>query len=179
MERRTEYRDGVLYLIAEDGMAYPMAEVMKYNNPSMDFDPATGEALGPAAPPAGLTEAEMRAQAATPRPERTMGEMAMGLLGDVPTMLNGTGIPERLALVNEYLNPVVAVGDSMNASREMFAPDRTAMQRIASTGDMLSGLAGTFGPMAASRLAGRSAAEALQEGLLGYSKNARNLQERY
>ena len=56
MERRTEYRDGVLYLIAEDGMAYPMAEVMKYNNPSMDFDPATGPLAlnwaGAACPPA-------------------------------------------------------------------------------------------------------------------------------
>lgn len=77
MERRTEYRDGVLYLIAEDGMAYPMAEVMKYNNPSMDFDPATGDPLGPAAPPAGLTEVEVRAGAKT-EPQRRRDQDTFG-----------------------------------------------------------------------------------------------------
>lgn len=77
MDRRTEYRDGVLYLIAEDGMAYPMAEVMKYNNPSMDFDPATGDPLGPAAPPAGLTEVEVRAGAKT-EPQRRRDQDTFG-----------------------------------------------------------------------------------------------------
>jgi len=77
MERRTEYRNGVMYLIAEDGEAYPLAEVMKYNNPSMDFDPATGDALGPAAPPAASSEAEMRAQAAL-EPERLRAQDTFG-----------------------------------------------------------------------------------------------------
>jgi hypothetical protein len=51
MERRTEYRDGVMYLITEDGTAYPLADVMKFNYPDMDFDPATGAATGPMPPP--------------------------------------------------------------------------------------------------------------------------------
>jgi hypothetical protein len=51
MERRTEYRDGVMYLIAEDGTAYPLADVMKFNYPDMDFDLATGAATGPMPPP--------------------------------------------------------------------------------------------------------------------------------
>jgi ribosomal protein S18 acetylase RimI-like enzyme len=66
-----------MYLISEDGTAYPLAEVMKYNNPSMDFDPATGEALGPAAPPAASSEAEMRAQAAL-EPERLRAQDTFG-----------------------------------------------------------------------------------------------------
>jgi len=77
MEPRAEYRNGVMYVVYDDGEAIPLAEVMKYNNPSMDFDPATGEALGPAAPPAAPSEAEVRAQAAL-EPERLRAQDTFG-----------------------------------------------------------------------------------------------------
>jgi hypothetical protein len=88
---------------------------------------------------------------------------------DLLNILNGTGIPERLALVNETLNPLAAIPRAQAASQEIFAPDRSIMQRIASTGDMLSEVGGVVVPMAASTRVGVPAATALVEGLLGGS----------
>jgi hypothetical protein len=88
---------------------------------------------------------------------------------DLLNILNGTGIPERLALVNETLNPLAAIPRAQAASQEIFAPDRSTMQRIASTGDMLSEVGGVVVPMAASTRVGVPAATALVEGLLGGS----------
>lgn len=169
MERQTAYRDGVMYLIAEDGTAYPLADVMKFNYPDMDFDPATGEATGPMTPP----RADAPQAAATPPRDRSMNEWAIGLLGDVPNMLDGTGIPERVALANEALNPVAGVYGSMDASREMFAPNRTGGERAASAADMLINLSGAMIPMAKAARGGTSGAAALIEGLLGISPRAR------
>ena len=88
---------------------------------------------------------------------------------DLLNILNGTGIPERLSLVNETLNPLAAIPRAQAASQEIFAPDRSIMQRIASTGDMLSEVGGVVVPMAASTRVGVPAATAVMEGLLGGS----------
>ena len=88
---------------------------------------------------------------------------------DLLNILNGTGIPERLALINETFNPLAAIPRAQAASQEIFAPDRSITQRIASTGDMLSEVGGVVVPMAMSRLATVPAATAVMEGLMGGS----------
>lgn len=88
---------------------------------------------------------------------------------DLLNILNGTGIPERLTLVNETLNPLAAIPRAQAASQEIFAPDRSIMQRIASTGNMLGEVGGVVAPMATAARAGVPAATALIEGLLGWS----------
>ena len=83
--------------------------------------------------------------------------------------LGGTGIPEKLGVLNKTLNPVEAIGGSMQASQRMFAPNRTGWQRVADTGDMLSGVAGVVGPAAVASKLGAPAASALQEAFVGMS----------
>lgn len=100
-------------------------------------------------------------------PARRMSIMDYLSKADLLNVLSGTGISERAGAINQLLNPVTAIGESMGASRDIFAPDRTMAQRIASTGDMLTGVAGAVVPMAAARLAGTAGANALAEGLLG------------
>lgn len=58
------------------------------------------------------------------------------------------------------------------AGREMTAPDRTAMERLGSAGQMLSETAGVAAPMMVAGRAAMPAAKALQEGLLGFSMTA-------
>ena len=169
MEPRTEYINGILHVVYDDGEAIPLADVMKFNYPDMDFDLATGAATGPMPPP----RADAPRSATPPPRDQSMAEQAAGLLGDVPNMLNGTGIPERAAVANEFLNPVVGIYDSMGASRQMLAPNRTGYERAASLADMLTGMAGAAMPAAASMKSGASGAAALIEGLLGISPRAR------
>lgn len=164
MEPKTEYRNGIAYVVYDDGEAIPLADVMKFNYPDMDFDPATGGAMGPMTPPRADAP-----QSATPPRDRSMGERAMGLLGDVPNMLNGTGIPERLVVANEALNPVAGIYGAMDASGEMFAPNRTGYERAGSAADMLTNLSGALIPMAKAARGGTSGATALIEAMLGGS----------
>lgn len=79
------------------------------------------------------------------------------------------GIDERLALLNQFLNPVEAMGQSMQAGERMFSPNMGGYDRLAALGDMLSGVAGVAGPAAVARRVGGPAATAIMEGLLGGS----------
>lgn len=81
----------------------------------------------------------------------------------------GVGLQERLGLLNQIFNPVEAIGQSMRAGREMMAPNASGYDRLASLGDMLSGVAGVVAPVAAGVRAGVPAATSLMEGLLGGS----------
>lgn len=81
----------------------------------------------------------------------------------------GVGLQERLGLLNQMFNPVEAIGQSMAAGREMMAPNASGYDRMASLGDMLSGVAGVVAPVAAGARAGAPAATSLMEGLLGGS----------
>jgi hypothetical protein len=88
---------------------------------------------------------------------------------DLLRMLEGTGIPERAAAANDLLNPLAAIPRAQDASQELFAPSRTGMERLSSTGNMLTELAGIAAPIAAAARAGVPAATALMDGLLGGS----------
>jgi ribosomal protein S18 acetylase RimI-like enzyme len=79
------------------------------------------------------------------------------------------GIDERLALLNQFLNPVEAIGQSMRAGERMMSPDVGGYDRLAALGDMLSGAAGVAGPAVVAGRAGVPAAAAVMEGLLGGS----------
>lgn len=121
-----------------------------------------------APPPVSGTAAEIRTQAAR-RPKQSMSLLDFMSDLDLANILSGTGIPERFAAANEVLNPLAAIPRAQAASQEIFAPDRSIMQRIASTGNMLSEVGGVVVPMAASTRIGAPAATALMEGLLGGS----------
>lgn len=85
-----------------------------------------------------------------------------------PGMLDlGYGTPERLALVNQTLNPVEAIGDAMEAGRDLMASDADGYQRLEALGRMLSGVAGVAGPAAVAKRVGTPAAAAVMEGLTG------------
>jgi GNAT superfamily N-acetyltransferase len=79
------------------------------------------------------------------------------------------GVTERLALLNQFLNPVEAIGQSMRAGERMMSPNMGGYDRLAALGDMLSGVAGVAGPAVAAGRAGAPAAAAVMEGLLGGS----------
>jgi hypothetical protein len=79
------------------------------------------------------------------------------------------GIGERLALLNQFLNPVEAIGQSMRAGERMMSPNVGGYDRLAALGDMLSGAAGVAGPAVVAGRAGVPAAAAVMEGLLGGS----------
>ena len=92
-----------------------------------------------------------------------------GVAPENPGLLSGTGIPERLALLNQMFNPVEAIGQSMQAGGRLTAPNAGVMDRVVALGDMLSGVAGVTAPAAAYAKTGAPAATALMEGLLGWS----------
>lgn len=121
-----------------------------------------------APPPVSGTAAAIRTQAAR-RPKQSMSLMDFMSDLDLANILSGTGIPERFAAANEVLNPLAAIPRAQAASQEIFAPNRSIMQRIASTGNMLGEVGGVAVPMAASTRIGAPAATALMEGLLGGS----------
>lgn len=98
-----------------------------------------------------------------PKPER---------VGVIDQVLNGTGIPERLNLLNEVLNPLVALREAGQHSQNMLAPDTPAWDRVGALGGMLSGMAGAVAPMVAASKMGVPAANALTEALTGYGPQA-------
>lgn len=106
---------------------------------------------------------------ATASPARPMSIMDYVSELDLLRMLEGTGIPERVAVADDLLNPLAAIPRAQAAAQEMFAPDRSIMQRIASAGNMLGEVGGVVVPVAASARAGVPAATAVMEGLLGGS----------
>jgi hypothetical protein len=84
----------------------------------------------------------------------------------VPPELRG------LLSLGEMVNPVAGAERAAGASQRMLAPGASGWDRARAGGDMALELAGIVGPAAAARYAGRPAAEALQEGLLGFTNAA-------
>ena len=81
----------------------------------------------------------------------------------------GNGVTERLAFLNQTFNPVEGIGSAMRAGSRMLAPDQSYWDRIASLGEMASGVASIAAPIAAAKAIGVPAASAMMEGLLGFS----------
>lgn len=132
------------------------------------IDPATGQAVwdsndpnaGPVPPaPEGRQWVRVDEPGDTMAPRRT----APGIL-DI-----GNGVTERLAFLNQTFNPVEGIGSAMRAGSRMVAPDQSYWDRIASLGEMASGVASIAAPMAAAKAIGVPAASAMMEGLLGFS----------
>jgi hypothetical protein len=94
---------------------------------------------------------------------------ARGVPAQDPSLLNVGGIGQRLGLLNQFFNPVEAIGQSMQAGERMMSPNMGVMDRLAALGDMLSGVAGVTGPAVVAGRAGAPAAAAVMEGLLGGS----------
>lgn len=88
--------------------------------------------------------------------------------------LGGTGLAERLGLLNDTFNPVAAIGSSMEASQRMFAPETSGWGRVGAAGEMLSGVAGAVAPMVAASRVGGSAADALVDSMTGISMGAKS-----
>ena len=76
-------------------------------------------------------------------------------------------------------SPSASYGRAAQASQEMVAPGRTPMQRIGSAGEMLSSTAEIAAPMAVAGRAGMPVAQAVQEGLLGFSAGADDAARRF
>ena len=74
--------------------------------------------------------------------------------------LGPTGIPDRLAAVNQMFNPVETLGGSMRASQRLFAPETDGWGRVQAAGDMLSGIAGFVAPMVAAAKVGAGVVDA-------------------
>jgi hypothetical protein len=81
----------------------------------------------------------------------------------------GVGLRERLAFLNQTLNPVEAVGQSMGAGERLMSGDLEGYDQLAALGDMLSGVAGVAAPALVAGRAGIPAAKATAESLLGFS----------
>ena len=148
---------GVIYIDRGDGRLIPLSQGQLDDS-------------GPATPP----RADAPMSVSAPR-EKSIGQRASGLLGDIPNMLNGTGIPERLAVANDFFNPVSGIYGAMDASGQMLAPDRTGYERAGAAADMLTNLSGALIPMASAARGGTSGAAAVMESLLGGSPAARSM----
>jgi len=70
------------------------------------------------------------------------------------------------------MTPTATIDRAAQAGGQMLAPDRTPMQRVGDFGGMLSETAGVAAPMAVAGRAGMPVAQAVQEGLLGFSMGA-------
>lgn len=84
----------------------------------------------------------------------------------------GRYIPPELRPVVGLLaqsTPTAANERASMASRRMFSPNRTPMQRVGDFGEMLSEVAGVVAPAAVASRAAMPAAQAIQEGLMGGS----------
>lgn len=71
------------------------------------------------------------------------------------------------------MTPTATLERAGQASQRMFDADRTATERVGDLGAMLSETAGVVAPVAVAGRAGMTAAEALQEALMGISVPAR------
>ena len=105
-------------------------------------------------------------QVAGQTPAQSQPQAPQGLLSGIPELGR---MVNTLGTFNQMFNPVEGIGQSMDASRRMVAPDTSTMDRLAALGDMLSGVAGVTAPIGAAVRAGTPAAVALMEGLLGGS----------
>jgi hypothetical protein len=73
------------------------------------------------------------------------------------------------------MTPTSTLERAAQASQSMVAPNRTASERIGDLGTMLSETAGVVAPAMVANRAAMPAAEALQEGLLGFSVGAQDV----
>jgi hypothetical protein len=73
------------------------------------------------------------------------------------------------------MTPTSTLERAARASQSMVAPNRTASERIGDLGTMLSETAGVVAPAMVANRAAMPAAEALQEGLLGFSVGAQDV----
>lgn len=86
-----------------------------------------------------------------------------------------TGFPELdriitgLGNINQMFNPVESIGNSMQASQRMMAPETQGWDRVTAFGDMLSNAAGVVAPAVVATRAGVPATTAVMESLLGGS----------
>lgn len=164
-------RGGIAMVRYPDGDEAVLADVMRYMNPGMEYDQATGDPLYAMPPPAEAGANWKPAQPYAMPDTSAQREMQAepGLLSGIPELGR---MATSLGNINQMLNPVESVGQSMAASRRMLAPNTPGMERVAAFGDMLSGVAGVAAPVAAAARAGTPAAMALMEGLLGWSPAA-------
>lgn len=72
-------------------------------------------------------------------------------------------------------NPVVSAERAGQDAQALFAPDQALMDRLAAGGRMASNMAGIVAPAMVSGRAAIPAAQALQEGLLGFSQGAQTV----
>lgn len=72
-------------------------------------------------------------------------------------------------------SPVASLERAGQASERMVAPDRTAMERVGDLGAMLSETAGVAAPMMVANRVAMPVADAIQEGLLGFSAGAQDV----
>lgn len=73
------------------------------------------------------------------------------------------------------MTPTATLERAGQASQRMFDADRTAMERVGDLGTMLSETAGVVAPAVVANRAAMPAAQALQEGLLGFSVGAQDV----
>jgi hypothetical protein len=73
------------------------------------------------------------------------------------------------------MTPTSTLERAARASQSMVSPNRTASERIGDLGTMLSETAGVVAPAMVANRAAMPAAEALQEGLLGFSVGAQDV----
>ena len=80
--------------------------------------------------------------------------------------LGPTGIPERLAAVNEMLNPVRGMERAGEASSRMLDPDLGGLERTAAGADMLTEMLGAMLGFGGTKQAVQEAAPAVERGVL-------------
>lgn len=73
------------------------------------------------------------------------------------------------------MTPTATLGRAGQASQRMVAPNRSAMERVGDLGSMLSETAAIAAPAAVAGRAAMPAAQAVQEGLLGFSMGAQDV----
>ena len=100
---------------------------------------------------------------------RRLDEINRGISYYIPPELRGP-----LGLVAE-MNPIEGSGRAGQAAQDLAAPGAAPMDRVGAGGRMLSEMAGILAPAAVAGRVGMPAAQALQEGLLGFSSGAQGV----
>jgi hypothetical protein len=94
-------------------------------------------------------------------------------------IFNGTGVPERATLMNEVLNPTVALRDAGKASQTLFDPETTGWGRVGALGNMASNMAGVLAPAMAVKSVGGKPVDAIVEALTNYSAKPKMLADEF
>lgn len=100
---------------------------------------------------------------------RRLGELGAGAMYYVPPELRGL-----IEMLGEA-NPVSGVGRAGQAAQELVAPGVAPLDRVGAGGRMLSEMAGVAAPAMVASRAAMPAAQAIQEGLLGFSAGAQDV----